>query len=74
MSDIGPVRKSWGFEDPVQVKYKIFRCSLYLSILNTEHNKTVIYHLPYIGNTDYWDIYSRWHFFGYWHEFSILIG
>ena len=55
---IHPVRKGWGFEDPVQVKYKIFRrkyglCSLYLSILNTEHNKTVIYHLPYIGNTDY---------------------
>ena len=24
---------------------------MYLSILNTEHNKTVIYHLPYIGNT-----------------------
>ena len=21
---MGPVRKSWGFEDPVQVKYKIF--------------------------------------------------
>ena len=40
-----PVLKSWGFEDLVQVKYKIFRCSLYLSIVNTEHNKTVIYHL-----------------------------